>query len=223
MPLKTVLIKPPDMSDLAVSILGADFMHLADAITLSERVGDRLHVDVMDGHFVPNLSFGFPVLESLKTTLPVDIHLMISNPQDYAGKYAAYGEVIFVPAETGLETWQMCADQIRRAGKKAGIVLNPKTPVESILPLLESLTHVLVMSVEPGFGGQKCQTGMFAKIAALKERKPSLIISVDGGIDAETAPLARAQGADVLVSGSFILKAADPMQAASQVRGASTS
>ena len=209
------------MPQVAVSILGADFMHLADAIATCECVGERIHFDVMDGHFVPNLSFGFPILESLKTTLPVDIHLMISNPEKYAAQYAKYGAVIYVPEETSIEVWRDCAKQIRDAGKACGIVLNPKTPVIAILPLLEELTHVLVMSVEPGFGGQKCQTDMFDKIAELKKQKPSLIISVDGGIDDKTAPLAREKGADILVSGSFILKNADSLTAAAAVRGAS--
>lgn len=209
------------MPQVAVSILNADFMHLADAIATCEAVAERIHFDVMDGHFVPNLSFGFPILESLKTKLPIDIHLMISNPEKYAAQYAKYGTVIYVPEETGIATWRECAAQIHGEGKEAGIVLNPDTPVDVILPLLDELTHVLVMSVKPGFGGQKCQTSTFDKIADLKTRKPSLIISVDGGIDDKTAPLARAKGADVLACGSFILKAKDPARAASAVRGSS--
>lgn len=211
------------MPKLAVSILGADFMHLADSIRLIEEVGDRLHVDVMDGHFVPNLSFGFPVLESLTTTVPIDAHLMISNPERYARQYAAYCDTVYVHAETGLDIWLDAANQVRDLGKNCGIVLNPDTPVEMILPLLDQLTHVLIMSVEPGFGGQSCRTDTFDKIRALKAQGPHLVISVDGGINATTAPAAREAGADILVSGSFILLATNPREAASQVRGISAS
>lgn len=206
------------MTQVAVSILGADFMRLYESITISEQVADRLHVDVMDGHFVPNLSFGFPILKSLTAHLPIDVHLMISNPEKYAKQYAEYAEVVYVPSETGHEQWKTCAEEIRSIGKQAGIVLNPATRGEDILELLPLLTHVLIMSVEPGFGGQECQTDTFKKISLLKHHKPDLIISVDGGINAQTAPLARAEGADILVSGSFILKAGDPQAAATLLR-----
>jgi len=211
------------MRKLAISILGADFMDLRSTLELCESLGDRLHFDVMDGHFVPNLSFGFPVLASLKTRLPIDAHLMIANPEQYAAQYAAYCDTVYIHAETGLDIWLDCANQVRSLGKNCGIVVNPQTAVEDILPLLDQLTHILIMSVEPGFGGQECQTSVFEKIRTLKQQKPSLVLSVDGGINAKTAPLARDAGADVLISGSFILKAKDPAHAANLVRGVSVS
>lgn len=211
------------MAKLAVSILGADFMRLEQTVSLCERVADRIHFDVMDGHFVPNLSFGFPILSSFKTSLPVDAHLMISNPEAFAAQYAKYVDTVYIHAETGLDTWERCAGQVRGVGKQCGIVLNPATSVESITPVLHLLTHVLIMSVEPGFGGQECNISTFDKIVEIKAKKPDVHISVDGGINGKTAPLARAKGADLLISGSFVLKAEDPASAAKAVRGSSES
>ena len=209
------------MPIVAPSILSADFAHLARACCrVLPKSGGMLHFDVMDGVFVPNLSIGMPVLASLKKALPdvvYDVHLMIVDPGGYVGAFAAAGAdyiTFHLEAEGDAVA---TARAVRAAGCKAGVSLRPKTPVEEVFPLLDEVDMVLVMSVEPGFGGQAFMPGAVARIAALKReisaRGLAVQIEVDGGIDPDTAPLCTGAGADIWVAGSAVFGAADPAEA----------
>lgn len=209
------------MTLVAPSILSADFARLAEDCcrVLPAGGGGMLHFDVMDGVFVPNLSIGVPVLASLKKALPdvlYDVHLMIVNPGRYVQPFAKAGAdfITFHFEAEGEPEATACA--IRAAGCKAGVSLRPKTPVEALFPLLDKVDMVLVMSVEPGFGGQSFMPEAVGRVAALKgeiaRRGLSVAIEVDGGIDPDTAPLCTAAGAEILVAGSAVFGAADPLE-----------
>ena len=205
---------------LAPSLLSADFSRLAEEVRDVERAGcDAIHVDVMDGLFVPNLTIGPLVVAALRkvTKLPLDVHLMITEPSRYISEFRKAGAdwiTIHVEAEKDVsKTLKM----IRATGAKAGISLKPKTPVEVLMPYLDSLDLILVMSVEPGFGGQSFMPDQMPKIAALRPKFKGLI-SVDGGIDSVTAPAALSAGADVLVAGSAIFGKSDRLKAILEFR-----
>ena len=209
------------MAMISPSILSADFCRLADECRLVLEAGAQmLHFDVMDGHFVPNISFGVPVLASLHKGIPsafFDVHLMISHPLAYVEPFAKAGaDLINFHIEAEDDPAAVLA-AIRAAGRKTGMTIKPGTPVEALYPWLDRLDLVLVMSVEPGFGGQKFMPAALDKLAALKARRQekglAFLLEVDGGVNAETAPLCAAAGADVLVAGSAVFAAADPAAA----------
>jgi len=196
---------------IAPSILSADFSCLGQQVREVVKAGaDYIHVDVMDGHFVPNISIGIPVVESLRkvTRIPLDVHLMIEKPELYIEKFARAGAdiiTVHVEASTHLDS---TIKAIRKLGKKAGVSLNPATPLSAIDEILGSVDLVLVMTVNPGFGGQEFIASVVDKIARLKQiiynRKIKAELEVDGGITAKTAPIVVNAGANVLVAGSAI-------------------
>jgi ribulose-phosphate 3-epimerase len=211
---------------IAPSILSADFAALGEAIARVEAAGaDQLHVDVMDGHFVPNLTLGPPVIESIRkrTRLPLDVHLMIEEPDRWVETYVKAGaDYLTVHAEASPHLERILS-QIREAGAKAGVALNPSTPPEVLEYVLEDLDLVLVMSVNPGFGGQSFIPTAYEKIRRLRTLLGGreVLVSVDGGVKVDNAePLARA-GATVLVAGSSIFGAPDPRAAVAALRSAS--
>lgn len=194
---------------IAPSILSANFARLGEEIAAVEKAGaDWIHVDVMDGHFVPNLTIGAPVVKSLRpvTKLPLDVHLMIESPEKYIESFCKAGAdylTIHVESTNAVEKTLL---RIRELGVKPGITLRPRTPVEAIFPFLKLVDLVLVMTVEPGFGGQSFMTDQVAKIdairAELKRQGHEALIEVDGGVNAETAQQLRS--ADVLVAGNYV-------------------
>ncbi len=210
---------------IAPSILSADFAALGEAIARVEAAGaDQLHVDVMDGHFVPNLTIGPPVIESIRkrTRLPLDVHLMIEEPERWIETYVRAGADWVTVHVEACPHLQRTLSQIREAGARAGVALNPSTPPGVLEYVLDDLDLVLVMSVNPGFGGQSFISTAYEKIRkirALLGKRPALI-SVDGGVRRELAlPLAQA-GAQVLVAGSAIFGSPDAGQAVRELRSA---
>lgn len=205
---------------IAPSILSADFGKLQEEVKSVEAAADWLQVDVMDGHFVSNLSFGAPVLKCLKTTLPLDIHLMVSNPADRIDEFASLGvrNITFhAEAVPDRMAQQKLVEAIRSKGCTAGIAINPMTQLDAIQTMDVDL--ILCMTVHPGKGGQKFIADVLPKIADLRLQHPDVMIQVDGGIDDKTAPLCLKAGANNLVSGSFIFGAADRTLAINSLRG----
>lgn len=207
------------MTKIAASILSADFADLQrDCMRLLQVGVDLLHIDVMDGHFVPNISYGAPVLQCLHKALPdayYDVHLMISDPARYVADFAKAGaRLITFHLEAVPDTVQEVIAAIRANGCQVGISIRPGTPVEAAFPYLGVVDLILVMSVEPGFGGQKFLPGTPQRLAALdaerKRRGCTTVLEVDGGINAETGLLCVQAGADWLVAGSSLFHAADP-------------
>ena len=206
------------MAKIAPSILAADFMNLErDIHDLEKNGADFVHVDIMDGIFVPNISIGIPVVQALRpmTDLPLDVHLMIDRPIRYVDDFIKAGAdflTIHIEADQPQNTLD-ALDRIHELGCKAGIVLKPRTPAEAALPYLEKCDMVLVMTVEPGFGGQKFMADMMPKVQKLRkyldEVNPQCLLEVDGGVDAKTHTLCKESGANVLVAGSAYFKAAD--------------
>jgi len=211
---------------IAPSILSADFAALGDAIALVEAAGaDQLHVDVMDGHFVPNLTIGPPVIEAIRkrTRLPLDVHLMIEEPERWVEIYAGAGAgLITVHAEACVHL-QRILTQIREAGARPGVALNPSTPPGALEYVLDDLGLVLIMSVNPGFGGQEFIPTTYAKLRQLKALLGSrpVEVSVDGGVNQDNAALLVKAGASVLVAGSAIFSTPDPALAVRGLRSAS--
>ena len=207
---------------IAPSILSADFSCLAQEIKEVEKGGcDSLHVDVMDGHFVPNLTIGPPVIRSIRkiTKLPLDVHLMIDEPVQYVEEFRKAGaDWMTIHVEATARVGETL-DAIRKSGAKAGISLRPATAVQKIRPFLDQLHVVLVMTVDPGFGGQAFMPEMIEKVRELRPDFPNLI-SVDGGINPETAKPALEAGADVLVAGTAIFGAPDKTEAIRRLRRA---
>jgi ribulose-phosphate 3-epimerase len=211
---------------IAPSILSADFAALGEAVARVEAGGaDQLHVDVMDGRFVPNITIGPPVIESIRkrTRLPLDVHLMIVEPERYIETFVRAGADLVTVHVEGCTHLNRILHQIREAGAKAGVALNPSTPPEAIEWVLDDLDLILVMSVNPGFGGQSFIPSSIAKLRQVKSLvgKRPIEISVDGGVTRDTAgPLAQA-GATILVAGTAVFGAQDPAQAVKNLRSAS--
>ena len=188
---------------------------------------DMLHIDVMDGVFVPNISIGLPVVKSIRPTteLPLDVHLMITQPVRYAAQFCDAGaDLVTVHVESDTEeNIHAAIDKIHAKGKRAGIVLKPKTPAEAALPFLEKVELILVMTVEPGFGGQSFMADMMPKVTALRkligERNPACELEVDGGVAPDTCRTCIDAGANVLVAGSAVYKAADIPARIAELRG----
>ncbi len=202
---------------IAPSVLSADFGHLERDVKMVEQSAAAwIHVDVMDGLFVPNLSFGFPVLRAIRRAAakPLDVHLMIVEPERYIARFAHEGADWITFHLEATQDALHCIHLIRESGAKVGVSVKPKTPIEALRPILKEVDMVLVMSVEPGFGGQKFIPESLGRIRALRrmaeELNPTLLIEVDGGISAENAGEVFDAGANVLVAGSSIFKAADP-------------
>lgn len=201
---------------IAPSILSADFAELGAGVE-AIATADYVHFDVMDGCFVPNISIGIPVLQSIRkrTALPIDVHLMIVQPERYVGQFCDAGADLVtchVEADTP-EKIHLALDKIHAKGKKAGVVLKPNTRAEAVLPFLDKCDIVLVMTVEPGFGGQSFMADLMPKLRQVRDsidaRRPGCLLEVDGGVNAETAKVCIAHGANVLVTGSAYFKAAD--------------
>lgn len=201
---------------VAPSILSADFLHLGEAIQMvEESEAEWVHCDIMDGHFVPNISYGIPIVKAVRpaTKKVVDCHLMIEHPELYVEAFAAAGaDMITVHQEACVHLDRQVA-QIHDLGCKAGVALNPATPVETLVDILHAVDMVLIMSVNPGFGGQKFIPRALDKVRRLRALAPDLLIQVDGGVNAETGAELVAAGADVLVAGSYVFGAAEPREA----------
>lgn len=205
---------------VAPSILAADFLHLEKDVQLVNDHADLFHLDVMDGVFVPNISFGFPVVEAIAAMAqkPLDVHLMIVEPWKYVERFAKVGaSMISFHYEAALDRSQELISTIRSLGAKAGIVINPDCPVEKIFPCLETADFVLIMSVFAGFGGQKFIPESLDRIKAVKARirktGRDIPIEVDGGVGPDNAGDLADAGASILVAGSSVFKAPDPVQA----------
>jgi ribulose-phosphate 3-epimerase len=215
------------MVKIAPSILSADFARLGEEIAAVERAGaDYIHVDVMDGHFVPNITIGPLVVEAIRpvTKLPLDVHLMIENPDQYIESFVNAGADYITVHVEACRHLHRTIHHIKSFGIKAGVVLNPATPVETIQHILEDIDMVLLMSVNPGFGGQKFIPEVLHKIRKVKEMakalgKEDIEIEVDGGVNPETAKLCVEAGANVLVAGSAIYNQEDYAAAISLIRG----
>lgn len=195
---------------IAPSVLSADFLRLGDQLREVTQAGaDYIHIDIMDGVFVPNISIGFPVIESMRraTDLPFDIHLMIKHPLRYVKRFCEYGaEIISFHVET-CDDVEETIKAIEEGGAKPSLVIKPETPVEAILPYINKIYMVLVMTVEPGFGRQKLIPQMLDKVRFLKEKRADLIVEVDGGVNTDTIYACKEAGVDICVAGSAIFLA----------------
>ena len=201
------------------SLLAANFIDLrSDVDMINRSEADWLHMDIMDGVFVPNISFGFPVLEAVAKvcTKPLDVHFMIVHPEQYIQQTAKIGAMMMNVHYEACKHLHRTVQEIHSAGMKAGVTLNPSTPVSVLEDIINDVDMVLLMSVNPGFGGQTFIENTIAKVQRLKElilrNGSKALIEVDGGVQEETAPRLVKAGVDVLVSGSYVFKAADPFQ-----------
>ena len=204
---------------ISPSILASDYANLQSEL---ERIStsDLIHVDVMDGHFVPNISIGAPVTAACKKVcdVPFDVHLMISNPLDYADDFAKAGaDIICFHSECDSDT-EETINKILSLGKKAGLAIKPATPIDEVVKYLDKLSMVLVMTVEPGFGGQSFMESTMPKVEAIRKINPDIDIEVDGGINAETIKIAAKAGANVFVAGSAVFKSENPAETIALLR-----
>ncbi|RNA69642.1 ribulose-phosphate 3-epimerase [Alteribacter keqinensis] len=215
------------MTKIAPSILSADFSKLGEEIKDVERGGaDYIHVDVMDGHFVPNITIGPLIVDAIRpvTDLPLDVHLMIENPDQYIPQFAKAGaDIISVHAEA-CPHLHRTVQLIKNQGVKAGVVINPATPVEAVQHVIDDVDLILLMTVNPGFGGQSFIKSVIPKIRQVKEMcdragRTDMDIEIDGGVNPETARLCVDAGANVLVAGSAVYNQEDRAQAIEQIRG----
>lgn len=215
------------MIQIAPSLLSADFLHLEKDVDLVNRHADLFHLDVMDGTFVPNISFGFPVVEAIarQAEKPLDVHLMIVHPENYVERFVKAGAaMVSFHYETAKEESAPILSQIQSLGAKAGIVINPDCPVQAIFPLLDKVDFVLLMSVFAGFGGQKFIPETLDRIKLVRAEldrigRTDVPIEVDGGIGPDNAAEVVAAGAEILVAGSSVFKAEDPARAIRAMRG----
>lgn len=215
------------MIQISPSMLACDFAHMGEDAELMAKAGvDALHLDVMDGVFVPNISFGTPLIESLRrvSNIPFDVHLMIVEPERYIERFIDAGaDWVTVHVEACADV-TVALDTIRLRGKRVGLSLKPNTPIESILPYLDKCDYILVMTVEPGYGGQALIPAVLDKIKALRaeidRRKLALDIEVDGGVNMKTAHDVIAAGANILVAGSAVFGAENPAEAVELLRNA---
>ena len=218
------------MNKLSPSILSADFVNLErDIRALTPAGADYVHVDVMDGLFVPNITIGIPVVAAIRgiTGLPLDVHLMIDRPIRYVERFCKAGAdilTVHVEADTE-ENTRRALEIIRDLGVRPAVCVKPKTPAEAVLPFLDLCSLILVMTVEPGFGGQSFMADMMPKVeeirAYINEKNPACELEVDGGVNEQTAEVCKAAGANVLVAGSAYFKAADKAAFARSIKGTS--
>ena len=220
-------MQPAGTVQIAPSLLSADFARLGDAVLVAARAGaDMIHFDVMDGHFVPNISIGPPVLKSLAkvSTLPIDVHLMIENPDRYVEAFVEAGAASITVHVEAVVHLHRLVHFIKSLGVKAGVALNPATPVSVLEQIAVDVDYVLVMTVNPGFGGQTFIPRSESKVRAVREllnrEGSSAPIQVDGGIDLRTAPRIVAAGADILVAGNAVFGSPDPERAIRDLRAA---
>lgn len=213
------------MIKIAPSVLAADFLHLEKDVDTVNKYADILHFDVMDGVFVPNISFGFPVIEAIskKAEKPMDVHLMIVQPERYVERFAQAGASMISFHLNATEDPAAVLAQIKALGVKAGLVINPDIPVESLFPYLKDADFILLMSVFAGFGGQKFIEDTYERIRTLRaemERQGHVIpIEVDGGVSASNAAALADAGAEILVAGSAVFKSDDPESVINAMRG----
>ncbi len=212
---------------VAPSLLACDFGHLADEIRRVEEAGARvLHLDIMDGHLVPNLSFGLPVVEAIRraTKLPLDVHLMIANPDQYLERFRDAGADLLTIHVEAVPEPRPLLEKIRRLGAGAGLSLNPPTPLESVVPCLDVCDLVLVMSVMPGFGGQKFNPVAIDKLRQIRALAPrEMLLSVDGGINPETMVPCAEAGAELFVVGTALFSHPDYRRRMAELTGAAQS
>lgn len=213
------------MVQIAPSMLAADFLHLEKDVEMVNEYADLFHLDIMDGVFVPNLSYGFPVVEAIASIAkkPLDVHLMIVNPENYVKRFAQVGAGMISFHLNVTENPDAVLASIRESGAKAGLVINPDIPVESLFPHLKNCDYILLMSVFAGFGGQKFIEETYQRVRTLKaeiERQGLVIpIEVDGGVSASNAAALVEAGAEMLVAGSAVFKAESPKEVIEAMRG----